>query len=119
MNELTHDFEIIIKLIRDYFDGLHEGDVQKLRAIFHEDALLKAAGLRRSREKWLTAVADRPVPQHQGDAYGFKILSIEVVNDQAMAKVEAPLFDNFYVDFLGFLKEGGRWLIVNKTYTTV
>ena len=110
------EFETVMSLIRDYFDGLHQADVAKLRAIFHADAYLKAPGLRRSLDQWLEAVGSRPVPEQLGRPYNFKLLSIEIIKDQAMVKLECPLFDHFYIDYLGLLKENGRWLIVNKMY---
>ena len=39
-----------------------------------------------------------------------------VTCSQAMVKVECPLFEHFYVDFLGLLKEDGRWRIVNALW---
>lgn len=116
MPATNSDFAVVVALVQDYFDGLYQADVDKLRGLFHSDAYLKAPGLRRSREDWLTAVANRPIPQAQGAAYGFKILAVEVINEQAMVKVECPLFEHVYVDFLGLLKEDGRWQIVNKMY---
>ncbi len=113
----AHEFKSVISLVQDYCDGLYQGDVSKLRAIFHSDVFLKAPGLRRSLEQWLDAVASRPVPVQQGQPYDFKLLSIEIIKDQAMVKLECPLFDHFYLDYLGLLKENGRWLIVNKMYT--
>jgi len=110
------DFELINAIVQDYFDGLHYGDVAKLRAIFHEDAYLKAPGSRRSLEQWLSDVASRPVPSQQRQSYAFELLSIEVIKDQAMVKLECPLFEHFYIDFLGLLKEGGCWKIVTKMY---
>ena len=113
----ANEFMLIMALVADYCDGLHYGDVAKLRAIFHADAFLKAPGLRRSLEEWLSAVATRSVPDEEGRSYGFKLLSIDIIKDQAMVKLECPLFDHFYFDYLGLLKEDGRWLIVNKMYT--
>ena len=113
----ANEFEPISAIVQDYFDGLHYGDVAKLRSIFHADVFLKAAGSRRSLEEWLSAVASRPVPSQQGKSYDFKLLSIEVIKDQAMVKLDCPLFEHRYVDFLGLLKEGGRWKIVSKMYT--
>ena len=110
------DFESVMRIVRNYFDGLHGGDVAKLRAIFHPDAFLKTPGSRRSLEQWLAAVASRPTPSEQGRHYGFKLLSIEIIQDQAMVKLECPLFEHFYIDFLGLLKEDGHWKIVNKMY---
>lgn len=111
------DVESIIHIVQDYFDGLHHGDLSKLRAIFHPDAFLKAPNSRRSLGQWLAAVANRPIPSEQGRHYGFKLLSIEVIKDQAMVKLECPLFEHVYIDFLGLLKEEGDWKIVNKMYT--
>ncbi len=36
-----------------------------------------------------------------------------------LQRVDVPVFDNHYIDFLGLLKEDGNWLIVNKMYTTL
>ena len=113
------DYEAIISLLNDYFDGLYFGDVPKLRGIFHDDAMLKGNSYRKSRDEWLEAVADRPIPHEQGMAFDFNIQSLEIVGDQAMAKVEAPLLAAHFIDFLGLLKENGRWQIVNKMFTTV
>jgi len=119
MDETSADFAAVLAIVEGYFRGLHTGDAQGLRELFAPDAYLKAPGLRRSLDDWLRAVATRPVPQQQGAAYGFKVLSIEVIKDQAMVKAECPLFEHFYVDFLGLLKEDGRWRIVNKMYTAL
>ncbi len=116
---LSSDFGSITAVMQTYFDGLHHGDVTKLRSIFHHDVWLKAPGTRRSLEQWLTDVANRPVPAQQSNPFEFKILSIDVVQDQAMVKIQCPLFDFNYIDFLGLLKEQDQWLIVNKMYTAI
>jgi len=113
------DFEQINEILQEYFDGLYEGDVDKLRSIFHLDTVLKANGLRRTRDEWLDAIASRPVPKEQGFNYDFNVISIEIINDQAMVKANVPLMAGHYIDYLGLLKEDGRWLIVNKMYTTI
>ncbi|TDR20687.1 nuclear transport factor 2 family protein [Marinicella litoralis] len=113
----VNEFELVNDIVQAYFDGLHHGDVAKLRTIFHPDVFLKAPGSRRSLEQWLSAVASRPVPSQQGRSYDFKLLSIEVIKNQAMVKLECPLFEHHYIDFLGLLKEDGHWKIVTKMYT--
>ena len=115
----SSDFNIITAIVQEYFDGLHNGDVLKLKSIFHHDAWLKAPGIRLSREQWLANVSKRPTPKEQRRSCEFKLLSIDVVKDQAMVKIECPLFDFNYIDFLGLLKEKGQWLIVNKMYTDI
>lgn len=112
-----HDFKTVMALVNDYFHGLYCGDTKKLKSIFHSDAFLKAPGLRRSLQEWLAAVEKRPIPAQQGQPFNFKLLSLEIIQDQAMVKLECPLFEHFYIDYLGLLKENGQWLIVNKMYT--
>lgn len=113
------EFELLMGIVSDYFEGLYEGDVAKLRVIFHPDAFLKTPGKRRSLDQWLTDIANRPKPAQQKAGYDFKIMSIDLVQDQAMVKLSCPLFEFDYIDFLGLLKENGQWLIVNKMYTNL
>ena len=102
------DTEIITGIIQQYFDGLHCGDVAMLTPIFHSDAWLKAPGIRRSVKEWLTDVANRATPKEEGRSYEFKMLALDIVQDQAMVKIQCPLFDFCYIDFLGLLKEDGK-----------
>ncbi len=113
------DRETIAGILDDYFDGLYRADVTSLRAIFHPDTVLKAPGLRRSLEQWLSLVSNRDIPMATGAPYRFRVLSLDIVGEQAMAKLECPLFTHNYIDFLGLLKENGRWRIVNKMYADI
>lgn len=112
------DIQRITQIIHQYFDGLYYGDIDILAAVFREDTVLKAPYLTRSLEQWFSDIVERPIPadETKGSHIGFRILSIEVVGDQAMVKVECPLFDFEYIDFLGLLKENQQWLIVSKMY---
>ncbi len=109
-------FKAISKLLLQYFEGLHHGDAEKLKAIFDSRCQLQAPAIRRSRDEWLDIVKTRTSPAQRGDVFDYRILSIEILGDQAIAKIDCPLLDHRYVDFLGLLKENGRWLIVNKMY---
>jgi len=118
-NNKTSDFSVIWEIIQSYFEGLHHGDIAKLESIFHPDAWLKAPDSRRSLKQWLTDVANRITPAQLQQTFRFKILAIDVVQDQAMVKIHCPLFDFNYIDFLGLLKEEGQWRIVTKMYTDI
>ncbi|MEL7537011.1 MAG: nuclear transport factor 2 family protein [Pseudomonadota bacterium] len=111
------DFDAVADVLNAYFDGLYDGDVDKLRSIFHEDATLKGNAFRKTREEWLNAVTNRPIPRTEGMEYGFEIQSLEIVGDQAMAKLDVPLLTTHSIDYLGLLKEEGRWRVVNKMFT--
>ena len=117
LGEVSCDFDLVSIVLHRYFSGLHFGDVAKLKAIFHEDAWLKAPNARRSLTQWLSDVENRPIPANLNKPFNFKVLAIDIVQDQAMAKVYCPLFDFHYIDFLGLLKEQGQWKIVSKMYT--
>tara|TARA_R110002096_G_scaffold253000_3_gene445900 strand:+ start:426 stop:791 length:366 start_codon:yes stop_codon:yes gene_type:complete len=110
------DFKTITDMTQAYFTGLHYGDTEKLRALFHKDTVLKAPTIRRTREEWLTLVASRPIPHTEGHPYAYKILSIDVFGKQAMVKAACPLLGNNFLDFLGLLKENDTWQFVSKMY---
>lgn len=113
------DYDEILNLLNRYFDGLYDGDVEALRDIFHNDAWLKGNDYRKTRDEWLEAVASRPIPRSEGMAYNFNVLSLEIVGDQAMAKVDVPLLAAHFIDYLGLLKESGQWKIVSKMFTVI
>jgi len=103
-------------VVEAYFEGLHQGDVVKLRSIFSADCVLKAPGIRRDMDTWLSLVETRPTPAQQGDSFNYRIISLEVLGDQAMVKLYCPLLGSHFIDYLGLLYEDGSWLIVNKMY---
>ena len=115
----TEDTKRIEAIIHAYFDALHQGNTKVLSEIFHPDAWLKAPNSRRSLSQWLNDVENRPRPDKLGHQRQYKILAIDVIQDQAMVKVHCPLFEFNYVDFLGLLNEQGQWRIVTKMYTNV
>ncbi|MCG7547850.1 nuclear transport factor 2 family protein [Pseudoalteromonas sp. Of7M-16] len=106
-------------VIKRYCDGLHYADVEKLRNIFCDCAVLKTPGIRRTREEWLALVSRRSVPFEQGEQYNYKVISLDIVGDQALVKLYCPLLGREYLDFLGLLKEQGQWRIVNKMYADI
>jgi len=113
------DYDAVTELLNNYFASLYEGDVTQLREIFHDDAWLKGNNYRKTRDEWLEAVANRPVPSVEGMEYNFNIQSLEIVGDQAMTKVDVPLLAAHFIDFLSLLKENGEWKIVNKMFTII
>lgn len=112
----TQDLDNINQIIQLYFEGLHFADLTKLKAIFHPDTVLKAPNIRRTLNEWLSLVATRDIPAVNGAKFDYRVISIDVVNSQAMVKLICPLLGSEYLDFIGLLKENGKWLIVNKMY---
>jgi len=103
-------------MVSAYFTGLHQGDAARLLNLFHDDCILKAPGLRRTLQKWISDVSSRPIPHSIGHPWNYQIIWIELEGDQAMVKLNCPLPHGHFVDYLGFLREEGSWKIVNKMY---
>ena len=113
----------ILDLLEVYFVGIHTGDVTALRSAFHPQAQLfgEVRGLASCRPlgAYLDAVASRDSPASLGQARTMRVLSIEVAGETAMAKVQCPIFEFNYLDFLSLIRIEGRWLIANKLYTHI
>lgn len=116
MKKSAQDMNDVLNLVQAYFHGLHNADTAALEQIFDPQVILMAPGLRRDRDEWLNLVANRPIPAEAGYPFGYRVLAVEIMGQQAMVKVSCPLLDKHYMDYLGLLKEGGRWSIVTKMY---
>jgi hypothetical protein len=108
-------------LEKRYFEGIHDGDVEKLRAIFHPGTLLfgdvKGQPYAKSLDVYLDGVKNRQSPKEAGTPFKGSIISIDVINSIAVAKVHVKMYAFNYDEFLSFHKIDNRWLIVNKMIT--
>ncbi|MGF1608289.1 MAG: nuclear transport factor 2 family protein [Kiloniellales bacterium] len=122
MSKRKHaDFAGVTAALQDYFDGIHEGDVEKLRGVFAPTAnLYSSAGgdlEELSLAQYLERVAGRPSPASQGQTRTDRIVAIDFSGpDSAIAKVELSVPPRHFVDLLTFLRLDGRWRIVCKAY---
>jgi hypothetical protein len=118
---LAHDRSTVEAVVQHYFDGLYEGDADKLDAIFHPSADL------RWQEKgqlqvltvpdWLDRVRKRPSAKTEGQARDDFIVTIDR-SDAATAfiKVRCQLPPRYFTDYLVAMKLEGGWQIVSKAY---
>ena len=120
----TDDRSAIEQLTQTYFDGLYEGDADKLASIFHEtsaltyeqDGQLVVLPL----AQWLKAVRERPAPKAKGLARDDAILLIDQSGPTtALVKVKCQMPPRFFTDYLNLLKVGGRWVVAQKVFATV
>lgn len=116
-SELTH----IENTIGQYFDGLYEGDTEKLGRVFHPSASLfieKDGALSiLPVPEWLERVAAREAPAAVQAKRADGILMIDRTGPvNAVAKVTCMLAPNTYTDYLSLIKFDGRWQIVAKAY---
>ncbi|MEN7548717.1 nuclear transport factor 2 family protein [Rapidithrix thailandica] len=113
----------IEKTLKAYFDGIYNGDVQKLKSTFTHNAYLygdvKGEVAVKSVEDYLTGVENRKSPKDLGETFQMEILSIEILGKVAMAKLHVPMLGFNYYDLLSLSLVNGEWKIVNKLFTHV
>jgi Putative lumazine-binding len=106
-----------------YFKGIYEGNVNTLGEIFNPGTLLfgdvKGQPYAKTLDQYLDGVQHRQSPKDSGKPFKGTIISINVVNSIAVAKVHVKMYEFNYDEFLSFHKINSRWLIVNKMITDV
>lgn len=117
------DRSAIEQTIQTYFDGLYEGDADKLASVFHATSALTF-----EREgqltvlplaQWLQAVRERPAPKAKGLARDDAILLIDQSGPTtAFVKVKCQMPPLYFTDYLSLLKVGGRWVVAQKVFAT-
>ncbi|MFL9839157.1 nuclear transport factor 2 family protein [Flavobacterium sp. ST-75] len=111
------------KLQQLYFKGLYEGDINLLKELFNPGTLLfgdvNGQPYAKTLEEYLEGVASRVSPKDSGTDFKGIIISIEVINTIAMAKVNVKMYTFNYYDLLTFHRLNNQWVIVNKAFTNV
>lgn len=106
-----------------YFSGIYEGDTEKLGLILYPGALLfgdiNGEPYAKTREEYLEVVRNRQSVKDSGKPFKGTILSIDVVNTIAVAKVHVKMYDFNYDEFLSFHKINNQWVMVNKMFSDV
>jgi hypothetical protein len=122
--ETNQDSLAIARVLKNsYFRGIEEGDTNLLINIYHPGTLLfgdiKGQPYAKMIDQYLDGVSERQSPKDSGKPFKGTIISIEVINSIAIAKVHVKMYDFNYDEFLSFHKIDNRWLIVNKMITDV
>jgi hypothetical protein len=106
-----------------YFKGIYEGNVNILGNILNSGTLLfgdvKGQPYAKTLDQYLDGVAHRQSPKDSGKPFKGTIISIDVVNSIAIAKVHVKMYEFNYDEFLSFHKINNHWMIVNKMITDV
>ncbi len=107
-------------LVQDYFLGMYEGDVERLRRIFHPQCWLFGESRGESHEfplsGFLDQIASVPVPKAEGEPFDMHLVSIDRTGSVAMAKVEVRYQGRQYTDYLTLQKAAVGWSIVGKAF---
>jgi hypothetical protein len=106
-----------------YFPGIYEGNVRLLASTFYPGTLLfgDAGGkpYYKTLEQYLDGVAHRQSPKDSGKPFKGEIVSIDVIQTIAVAKVHVRMYDFNYYELLSFHELDGKWVIVNKMISDV
>lgn len=118
---MTDDIRAIEKTVQTYFDGLYEGDADKIASVFHTVSHLYVANGSEvtdlPREQWLKMVRERPSAKSQNLERRDRIVSIDMSGPEtAFVKVECQIPPRYFTDYLSLLKLGQDWRVVSKTF---
>jgi Putative lumazine-binding len=118
---MSHDRSSVEAVVQSYFDGLYEGDAEKLGAIFHETADLRWLDNGELRvltvPDWLERVRTRASAKAEGKPREDFIVTIDRSDDStAFIKVRCQLPPRYFTDYLIAMKLKDGWRIVSKSY---
>jgi len=109
--------------ISNYFQGIYNGDTEKLERVFHPQTLLygdiKGVPYFKNVADYIDGIKNRKSPKDLGEDFSMKINSIEIIGSNAVVKAHLPMLGFNYYDFLSLNKINGGWKIVNKLFTHV
>jgi hypothetical protein len=118
---VSHDRSSIEAVVRQYFDGLYEGNADKLGEVFHPTAdlrwLEKGELQVLTVPDWLDRVRKRPSAKAEGKPRDDVIVSIDRSDEStAFVKVRCQLPPRYFTDYLVAMKLADGWRIVSKSY---
>lgn len=116
-----NDEEQVRAVIKDYFDGLYFGDMEKFGGAFHPACRLFAVNgdeiITFDYEPYMARCAARAAPATQNAARIDEIVSLTISSaDTAHARVRDAFPPRTFVNELSFLKVSGKWKIVSKVW---
>ncbi|MDB5502524.1 MAG: hypothetical protein JWR89_2426 [Tardiphaga sp.] len=118
---MAYDRSTVETVIQHYFDGLYEGDADKLAAIFHPTADLRwvANGELQvlTLPDWIEVVKKRGSAKAEGKPREDLIVSVDRSDDNtAFVKVRCQLPPRYFTDYLVAMRLADGWQIVSKAY---
>ena len=110
--------EIAVKeCLINYLDGRTYGDSARLTSAFHPSATMKYIDFKTGEFK------DTPITEYLKASVGKKmdrktrIVSFDIFETSAQAKLEMDFGDFIVCDYLNLLKINGEWKIVSKVFS--
>ena len=116
----TPEIKLIESTVDNYFYGMHNGNVDRLRSAFHSQAHL--SGYRNNKfivlplESWLSKVVERSAPSANGEAFEMSIESVKISKSVGTVIVKNLYMGLQFTDHLSIAKIDDKWLIMHKSF---
>jgi len=112
----------VVKLMRNYFDGLYHADSKLLADVFHPDAIYinmtKGDYMNYSLGEYLQIIEQRTSPASQGELKIDEIQSIEFDGlEMAFVNAKMTMMGREYLDFLTLSFDKNGWRVISKIFT--
>ena len=114
----------IVRLLDNYFDVMHEQDMDLFDEVFHQNSCLYSTQgnqlVIRPYATYRAEVAERQSPRELGNARRDHILFVDQLSSElAMARVELQMFGGVMQDYLNLVKLDDKWWVMAKLYERV
>ena len=111
----------ILDVLEDYFDGLYDGDTEKLSRIYHERVRLFCLTdpelVELDLPSYLELVKNRPSPASRQDERFDRVLEVSVPSPTtAHARVRCAYLPKRFTDDLTLVMTDGGWKIIAKVW---
>lgn len=111
----------VVGVLQDYFDGLHHSDTERLRRVFHPQAVYATASkgkpLILRMEEYFPIVDARPSPASKGEPRTDEVVSIVFAGQvTAIATLRCSIWPKTFIDLLTLVDVDGRWRVIAKVF---
>ena len=108
-------------VIEEYMEACRVGSVDRLRAIFHPDALMSGYYVGEfymgSPQPFYDEVEANPSPAESGADYAGEVVTVEEVGEcAAVTMKETGFLGSNFTNWFHLAKVDDQWLILSKTY---
>jgi len=119
MTDYSHEEQLARATVMDYLEGTTDPSAERLTSAFYSSTNLHSVDSEGRleivpRDRFIAFAGAGNLPPHTNE-----LLSLEITEDMAWAKVRFDLPDREFVDILTLLRLSAGWKIVSKTYTTI
>ena len=122
MNQ-ADDEKLITEVINRYFSSTYHGDAEQIHSAFHPEAHITGI-IDKEVFDWKLAsfverIAQAPSAAEKNEKFDKKILSMDIENNAAMVKARVVISKYTFIDYIILLKIDDKWIIRNKSFTTL